>query len=73
MLRTVKKVVRQERPTIKTEAETPDYPVICGTRMKSRTPRMFCKTGKNTPNAMPCFALDSMAFPISKISSFIKI
>ena len=67
VLSTVKKVVRHDKPTIKIEADTPDYPVICGTRMKSSTPRMFCKTGKNTPNAIPCLALDSTAFPISKV------
>jgi hypothetical protein len=46
-------VVRVHNRTIKRECQSPDSPVICGTLMNNKTPRIFYKTGKKTPNKTP--------------------
>lgn len=51
--KTVKKVVEQQIITIITESMIPASPVIYGTLINKSTPKIFCITGKNTPNKVP--------------------
>lgn len=52
---TVIRVVRQHHATINTDSLIPASPVILGTLMNKRTPKIFYITGKNTPNTVPYF------------------
>lgn len=47
------------------ESLIPDSPVIAGTLINKSTPKIFYKTGKNTPNKAPY-----LAFPCSSTILF---
>lgn len=51
--KTVKKVVQQQITTITTDSMIPASPVIWGTLINKRTPKIFYITGKNTPKKVP--------------------
>lgn len=46
-------MVITQKSTIKNESLIPDSPVIWGTLMKSKTPKIFYMTGRKTPGIVP--------------------